>query len=57
VLFSIINYFGIKSKDKVAEKVCGGRVVVILCGGSSSDTIDYCIPRMIERMNKLEEDF
>jgi len=36
----------------VAEKVCGGKLVVILCGGSSSETLDYCIPKMIGIMSE-----
>jgi len=42
---------------EAAEKVCGGRLVVILCGGSSSETIDYCIPKMIIQMSELKEYF
>ena len=38
-----------------AEKVCGGKLVVILCGGSSSETLDYCIPRMIGIMSELQQ--
>lgn len=39
----------------VAEKVCGGKLVVILCGGSSSDTLDYCIPKMIRLLSELKQ--
>ncbi len=32
---------------KLADEVCDGRLIIILCGGSSSETADYCIPRII----------
>lgn len=32
---------------EVADRVCQGRLVVILCGGSSPETASYCIPRII----------
>jgi acetoin utilization deacetylase AcuC-like enzyme len=33
-----------------ADLTCDGNLVVILCGGSSPETADYCIPRMIEHL-------
>jgi acetoin utilization deacetylase AcuC-like enzyme len=42
---------------EAAENVCEGKLVVILCGGSSSETIDYCIPKMIGQMGELEKYF
>ena len=38
-----------------ADKICGGKLVVILCGGSSSDTLDYCVPKMIEILSELPQ--
>jgi acetoin utilization deacetylase AcuC-like enzyme len=35
---------------ETALLVCHGRLIIILCGGSSPDTADYCIPRIIETM-------
>ncbi|MEE8471574.1 MAG: hypothetical protein V3S82_00240 [Dehalococcoidia bacterium] len=32
----------------VADKVCGGRLVAILCGGSGRRTASYTIPRIID---------
>ena len=42
---------------EAAEKVCGGRLVVVLCGGSSPETIDYCVPKMIGHMSELKKFF
>jgi acetoin utilization deacetylase AcuC-like enzyme len=36
-----------KIATEVANRVCQGKLVVILCGGSSPDTARYCIPRII----------
>lgn len=38
----------------VADAVCGGRLVVILCGGSSRRIATYTIPRIIRRLAGLE---
>jgi len=38
-----------------ADNICGGKLVVILCGGSSSETLDYCIPKMIRTMSELKQ--
>lgn len=32
---------------RLADKVCGGRLVVVLCGGSRRDLATYLIPRII----------
>jgi acetoin utilization deacetylase AcuC-like enzyme len=32
---------------QAADKVCQGKAVAILCGGSSRDIARYCIPRII----------
>ena len=45
----------LKVIKKAADKVCGGKLVVILCGGSSSETLDYCIPKMIRIMSELKQ--
>jgi acetoin utilization deacetylase AcuC-like enzyme len=37
-----------------SDKTCGGKLVVILCGGSSSDTLDYCVPKMIGILSELK---
>jgi hypothetical protein len=33
---------------KVAETLCSGRLVVVLCGGSRRDLASLLIPRVIE---------
>lgn len=35
---------------EVAEEVCGGRLVVTLCGGSGRGIANYAIPRIIARL-------
>ena len=47
----------LKLIKETAGSICGGKLVVILCGGSSSETIDYCIPRMIGQMSELKKYF
>ncbi len=41
---------------KAADRVCGGRLVTILCGGSRRDIATYTIPRVISRMAELNEE-
>ncbi len=33
---------------KIADEVCGGRLIIILCGGSRKDIANYTIPRIIK---------
>ena len=37
----------------VADKVCQGRLITILCGGSSRALATYTIPRIIDRLAEL----
>ena len=37
----------------VADKICGGRLVAILCGGSGRDVATYTIPRIIRCLADL----
>ncbi len=39
---------------EVADRVCQGRLIVILCGGSGRDTATYVIPRIIDCLAELE---
>ncbi|MEW6033861.1 MAG: hypothetical protein AB1603_03280 [Chloroflexota bacterium] len=38
----------------VADEACGGRLIVVLCGGSGKGTANYAIPRIIRRLAELE---
>jgi acetoin utilization deacetylase AcuC-like enzyme len=38
----------------VADEVCSGRLIVILCGGSSRQVATYAIPRIIRRLAELD---
>lgn len=38
----------------VADQVCQGRLIVILCGGSGRDTATYVIPRIITCLAELD---
>ncbi len=40
-----------------ADEVCRGRLIVILCGGSTSDIATYTIPRIILILAELREGF
>ncbi|MFO8009282.1 MAG: hypothetical protein R6U89_00565 [Dehalococcoidia bacterium] len=40
----------------VADRVCGRRLVTILCGGSRRDIAAYCIPEIIRRMAEVNEE-
>ncbi|MDD5127849.1 MAG: hypothetical protein PHR43_07145 [Dehalococcoidales bacterium] len=37
----------------VADEVCGGRLIVVLCGGSRRSTATYTIPRIISHLAEL----
>ena len=39
---------------EVADKACLGRLIVILCGGSSRQVAAYTIPRIISRLAELD---
>ena len=39
--------------EEVADRVCQGRLVVILCGGSSREIAAYTIPRIIAHLAEL----
>ena len=41
--------------NEAADKVCHGRLVTILCGGSGRDIATYTIPRIIRRLADLED--
>jgi acetoin utilization deacetylase AcuC-like enzyme len=43
----------VKIVKGVADKVCQGRLVVILCGGSSRKVATYTIPRVIDCLSEL----
>ena len=34
----------------LAEEVCSGRLVVVLCGGQGRETATYMIPKVISRL-------
>ncbi|MDD4859583.1 MAG: hypothetical protein PHR56_05195 [Dehalococcoidales bacterium] len=38
----------------VADRICGGRLVVVLCGGSRRETATYAIPRIISCLAGLD---
>jgi len=39
---------------EVADRVCGGRLIVVLCGGSGRAVAAYTIPRIITRLAELD---
>jgi acetoin utilization deacetylase AcuC-like enzyme len=41
----------------VADEVCQGRLIAILCGGSGRDTATYTIPRIISVFAELNNRF
>ena len=41
---------------QIADEVCEGRLIVILCGGSGRRVASYTIPRIIKRLAELERD-
>ena len=41
----------------VADKVCEGRLIAILCGGSRRDVATYTIPRIIATLAELSNRF
>jgi acetoin utilization deacetylase AcuC-like enzyme len=41
--------------QQVSEEICRGYVIVILCGGSSRQTADFCIPQIISRLAGLQQ--
>jgi len=40
---------------EVADRVCQGRLIAILCGGSGRATATYTIPRIIARMAEIDD--
>jgi acetoin utilization deacetylase AcuC-like enzyme len=39
---------------KIADEVCKGRLVIVLCGGSQRDLAHYLIPKIIEVLAEVE---
>jgi acetoin utilization deacetylase AcuC-like enzyme len=40
-----------------ADEICGGRIIVVLCGGSGRELATYTIPRIIAILAELRNEF